>query len=158
MEKMYMWMLAKEELTLKFLERSNNQVSDSILSIADKPLIDLPIFMTYALEMLTPPWLGKDSFNKLVFPFDKQVNDSIHKIGGRHRAHCHGNSGGFLELFADMGIDAVEPLEPSPYGDNILAEAKKSVGKRMMLSGNVITQAFCLDSFKVNRHQSFTMQ
>lgn len=48
-----------------------------------------------------------------------------------------------------MGVDAVEPLEPPPYGDNILAEAKKLVGKRMLLSGNVVSQAFHLDSFKI---------
>ena len=84
-----------------------------------------------------------------MFPFDKHVNDAVHKIGGRHRAHCHGNSGEFLERFADMGIDGVEPLEPPPYGDNILADAKKRVGDRMLLSGNIISQAFYLDSFKV---------
>ncbi len=142
MEEIYMWMLAEEELTMKFLERCNNQVADSILSIADKPLAEAPIFGTGALEMLTPPWMGKNQFDKFVFPFDKFVNDAIHKIGGRHRAHCHGNSGEFLERFADMGIDGVEPLEPPPYGDNILADAKKRVGDRMLLSGNVPSQTF----------------
>ena len=58
------------------------------------------------LEMLTPPWLGKDHF-------------------------------------------AVEPLEPPPYGDNILAKAKKQVGTRMLLSGNIVSQAFPIESFKV---------
>ena len=149
MEEVYMWMLAEEELIMTFLEKCNNQVTDSILSIADKPFVDPPIFGTGALEMLTPPWLGKNQFDKFVFPFDKHVNDAVHKIGGKHRAHCHGNSGEFLERFADMGIDGVEPLEPPPYGDNILAEAKKRVGHRMLLSGNVISQAFYLDSFKV---------
>ena len=48
-----------------------------------------------------------------------------------------------------MGIDGIEPLEPPPYGDNILTEAKKSVENRMVLSGNVISQAFYLDSFEV---------
>ena len=48
----------------------------------------------------------------------------------------------FLEKFADMGIDAVEPLEPPPYADVDLAEAKRLVGDRMLLSGNVASQAF----------------
>lgn len=149
MEEIYMWMLAEEELMMTFLEKCNNQVADSILSIADKPLAEYPVFGTGALEMLTPPWMGKNQFDKFVFPFDKHVNDTVHKIGGRHRAHCHGNSGEFLERFADMGIDGVEPLEPPPYGDNILVDAKKRVGHRILLSGNVISQAFYLDSFKV---------
>jgi len=149
MAEVYTWMAAEEALMMTFLERSNRQVADSILSIAGEQLAEPPIFGTYALEMLTPPWLGEYQFEKLVFPFDKCVNDAIHKIGGRHRAHCHGNSGRFLERFADMGIDGVEPLEPPPYGDNILAEAKESVGRRMLLSGNIVSQAFYLDSFKV---------
>jgi uroporphyrinogen-III decarboxylase len=100
--------------------------------------------------MLIPPWLGKAQFGKWVFPFDKQVNDAIHAIGGRHFAHCHGNSGDYLNLFADMGIDALDPLEPSPYANNCLATAKRQVGKRMLLCGNVPSQAFALDSFKVS--------
>jgi hypothetical protein len=43
---------------------------------------------------------------------------------------------------ADMGIDSIEPLEPPPYGDVDLAEAKRLVGDRMLLSGNVVSQAF----------------
>ena len=158
MEEVYMWLLAEEELTMQFLEKSNKQVMDSVLSIADKSLLSPPIFMTFALEMTIPPWMGKDQFKKFVFPFDKQVNDAIHNIGGRHRAHCHGNSGEFLELFADMGIDAVEPLEPAPYGDNILTEAKKTVGTRMMLSGNIVTQPFCFDDFKPEDVRSMVKQ
>jgi hypothetical protein len=145
-EEVYMWVLAEEALTMKFLKNCNDQVSDSILSIADKQFIDPPIFITYALEMLLPPWMGKYHFEKFVFPFDKKVNDSIHEIGGRHRAHCHGNSGDFLELFADMGIDALEPLEPPPFGDNILEDAKKRVGHRMLLSGNIPSQTFYFDN------------
>lgn len=149
MEEAYLWLVSEPRTTRTFLENTTQQVVDSVLSLKDSALGDPPVFMTYALEMLTPPWLGKTHFMELVFPHDKQVNDAIHAIGGRHRAHCHGNSGEFLELFADMGIDAVEPLEPPPYGDNILTEAKKRVGKRMLLSGNIISQAFILDSFKI---------
>ena len=149
MEEVYIWLMTEERIVTQYLERCTEQICETLLSIKDKKLSDPPVFMTYALEMLIPPWLGKEHFNKLVFPFDKKVNEAAHRIGGRHRAHCHGNSGEFLELFADMGVDAVEPLEPPPYGDNILATAKQQVGKRMLLCGNVVSQAFYLDSFKV---------
>ena len=149
MEEVYIWLMTEEQLVMEYLELCTEQVCDTLLSVKDKNFSDPPVFMTAALEMLIPPWQGKAQFNKLVFPFDRRVNDAVHKIGGRHRAHCHGNSGEFLELFADMGVDAVEPLEPPPYGNNILTKAKKQVGKRMLLSGNVVSQAFYLDSFKV---------
>ncbi|MDD5676633.1 MAG: uroporphyrinogen decarboxylase family protein [Kiritimatiellae bacterium] len=149
MDEVYMWLVTEERLAMQFLEKCTEQICATLLSVKDAKLADPPVFMTAALEMLIPPWFGKEHFNKLVFPFDKRVNDAVHKIGGRHRAHCHGNSGEFLELFADMGVDAVEPLEPPPYGDNIIVKAKQQVGKRMLLSGNVVSQDFHLDSFKV---------
>lgn len=145
MEEVYTWMIDEEEFIMEFLEACNDQVSESVLSLINKPLASPPIFKTGALEMLTPPWMGKEQFIKFVFPFDKQVNDAIHKIGGRHNAHCHGNSGRFLEMFADMGIDAIEPLEPAPYADNVLFDAKRSVGNRMLLCGNIPSQAFYSD-------------
>jgi hypothetical protein len=49
-----------------------------------------------------------------------------------------------------MGLDALDPLEPPPFGDNDLARAKRQVGRRMLLCGNIPSQAFYLDSFKVD--------
>lgn len=145
----YAWLITEERLMARYLGACAEQVVESLRAVGYAPLPDPPVFLTYALEMLIPPWLGRAQFDKWVFPFDKRVNDAVHAIGGRHRAHCHGNSGGFLERLADMGIDSIEPLEPPPYGDNILADAKRRVGRRMLLSGNVPSQAFHLESFRV---------
>ncbi len=140
MEEVYAWFAAEPGCMHRFLEATNRQAEESVLSLQGTGL--RPVFYTWALEMLTPPWFGHRQFDEFVFPYDKQVNDAIHRIGARHRAHCHGNSGAFLERFADMGIDALEPLEPPPYGDNDLADAKRRVGKRMMLSGNILSQDY----------------
>lgn len=142
MEEVYIWLISEKTITEKYLAKTNRQVIDSILSLVNSELAAPPVFATWALEMLLPPWLGKKNFEQLVFPYDKSVNAAIHKIGGRHRAHSHGNTGQFLELFADMGIDSIEPLEPPPFGDNILKAAKRKVGHRMLLSGNIPSQAF----------------
>ncbi|MCF7854981.1 MAG: hypothetical protein K9N51_09300 [Candidatus Pacebacteria bacterium] len=149
MNEVYAWLMTEEKLVLEFLQCCTEQICDSLRALQGKALADPPVFKTWALEMLIPPWLGKEQFNKFVFPFDKRINETIHAIGGRHNAHSHGNTGDFLELFADMGIDAVEPLEPPPYGDNNLARAKQQVGKRMLLCGNIVSQAFYMDSFKI---------
>ncbi len=149
MDEVYSWMMTEERLMTRYLDACAEQVCASMESLREAKPADPPVFMTYALEMLIPPWLGPSHFDRMVFPFDRRINDAIHRIGGRHRAHCHGNSGEFLERFADMGVDAVEPLEPPPYADNSLARAKKLVGRRMLLSGNVISQAFALDTFQI---------
>lgn len=147
-EEIYAWMLTEESLMRTFLERCTEQIVDSLLGLRGTVWADPPVFKTHALEMLLPPWLGNDQFSKWVFPFDKRVNDAVHAIGGRHFAHCHGNSGGYLERFADMGIDALDPLEPPPYGDNDLAQAKRRVGRRMLLCGNIPSQLFYLDTLR----------
>jgi len=48
----------------------------------------------------------------------------------------------FLGTFSDMGIDAIEPLEHPPAGNVDLAEAKRHVGDRMVLSGNIASERF----------------
>lgn len=142
LEEVYGWMVAERPRMHRFLGTSNAQIVASLEGLRGLALEDPPVLKTYALEMLIPPWLGKDHFMEFVFPYDQAVNRAIHAIGGRHRAHCHGRCGDFLELFADMGVDGVEPLEPAPFGDTVLAEAKKRVGGRMLLSGNIPSQSF----------------
>ncbi len=149
MEEVYGWLLTEERLVLAFQERCTEQIVDSLLPIREERLADPLVFMTHALEMFVPPWLGKDHFMRLVFPYDRRVNDAVHAVGGRHRAHAHGNTGAYLELFADMGIDGVEPLEAAPYGDNTIAAAKRKVGKRLLLSGNIPTPDFHVSGFSL---------
>ncbi len=142
MEEVYGWLITERALAHRFLESTNTQVVESLNALRTLELVDAPIFGTAALEMLIPPWLGEAHFREFVFPYDKAVNAAVHAIGGRHRAHCHGQCGRFLELFADMGVDGVEPLEPAPFGDTVLADAKKRVGHRLVLSGNIPSQLF----------------
>jgi uroporphyrinogen-III decarboxylase len=88
------------------------------------------------------PWVTVVAFKEWVYTFDKPVNDAIHAIGGKHRSHCHGNCMEFLEVMAEMGVDSIEPLEPPPFGNVNLAEAKRRLHGRMLLSGNVMSNLF----------------
>jgi uroporphyrinogen decarboxylase len=140
MQEVYGWLASEPETVHRFLHSANTQVRDTVLAMGKAGITGW--FGTCALEMLIPPWMGPPQFDELVFPYDKMVSDAIHAIGGRHRSHCHGNSMQFLERMSEMGIDATEPLEPPPFGDVDLAEAKRRVGDRMLLSGNVPSQDF----------------
>ena len=140
MEEVYIWMLSEKRIFHAYLESTNNQVAESVRTLKDLGV--RADFSSTALEMLIPPWMGREAFEELIFPYDKQVHDAVHAIGGRVRSHCHGNCGEYLERFAEMGIDATEPLEPPPYGDNDLTEARRKVGGRMLLSGNIVSQDF----------------
>ena len=136
----YGWFLTMPDVMHRFLENTNRQVAETVARMGKLGIG--PLFSVTAHEMLTPPWMGHKQFDEWVFPYDKSVNDAIHRIGGKLRIHCHGNCMTFLEQFSEMGVDAIEPLEHPPFGDVNLAEAKRLVGDRMMLSGNVASQNF----------------
>jgi hypothetical protein len=140
MEEAYTWILSEKELFHKFLEKTNSQLLNTVLSLKNSGL--KPVFVTWALEMLISPWLGMDAFDEFVLPYDKTIIDAIHEVGGRYRAHCHGKCGAYLDRFIEMGIDSLEPFEPYPYGDNILADIKKKSYGRILVSGNIPDQSF----------------
>lgn len=140
MESVYAWFHEEAETMHRFLAATNEQLAVTL----DKMMAEGigPYFSITAHEMLLPPWMGHALFDEFVFPYDKLVNDVIHRHGGKLRAHCHGNCMDFLEQMAAMGIDAIEPLEHPPAGNVDLAEAKRRVGGRLMLSGNVASERF----------------
>ena len=140
MEEVYIWFKTHPELMHRFLEVANDHVARAVDAMMRAGIG--PSFVVVAHEMLIPPWAGMAFFNEFVFPHDKRVNDVIHRHGGRLRIHCHGNAMGYLERFSEMGVDAIEPLEAGPMGDVDLAEAKRRVGDRMMLSGNIPSPYF----------------
>jgi len=140
LQEVYGWFLTEPEIMHRFLERANGQVAETIEAMGRAGIG--PYFTVTAHEMLIPPWMGPRMFQEFVFPYDKMVNDTIHRIGGRLRIHCHGNCMAYLERFSEMGVDAIEPLERPPFGDVDLREAKRLVGDRMLLSGNIPSQSF----------------
>ncbi|OPZ28702.1 MAG: methylcobalamin:coenzyme M methyltransferase [Lentisphaerae bacterium ADurb.BinA184] len=140
-ETVYTWFLDEAPLVHRFLAATNEQVAATVETVLRGGMTSA--FVTWAHEMMIPPWAGRRLFEEFVFPYDKRVNDVIHRFGGRRRAHCHGRCGAWLERFADMGIDSLEPLEHAPRGDVELADAKRRVGGRVLLSGNVADETFC---------------
>ncbi len=140
MEEAYSWFRTEPELVHRFLEVTNDYVMRGLEAMLEAGIG--PNFISYAHEMLITPWLGWEHFEEFVFPYDSRVYALAHAHGGRFRAHCHGSCMAYLERFSEMGIDAVEPLEPPPYGNCDLAEAKRLVGDRMMLCGNIASQGW----------------
>jgi len=141
MDDMYAWFYEEPALVHRFQEAVTAQVVATVERMTPPPGQNL-CFGLCAHEMLIPPWMGHRLFDEFVLPYDRQVCGAIRERGGTIRAHCHGNCLDFLEKFADIGIGAIEPLEGPPYGNIDLAEAKRRVRGRMLLSGNIASQEF----------------
>jgi len=93
-------------------------------------------------EYATPPYLHPREFGKLVTSYDADLVDLLHRYGGYARLHSHGRVGRVLSHFREMGVDAVDPLEPPPDGDIELSEARKILGSEVTLIGNIEERLF----------------
>jgi uroporphyrinogen decarboxylase len=51
--------------------------------------------------------------------------------------HCHGRVGTLLKSLVEMGVDSTDPVEPPPQGDIEFEDARKIVGDKMVLFGNI---------------------
>ena len=81
--------------------------------------------------------LGHAAFAELVTPYDSELVDIIHHYGGVAYYHNHGKVMDYLPALAELGIDALDPLEAPPWGDVDLAEARKRAGDKLCFVGNL---------------------
>jgi|TARA_B100001964_G_scaffold127725_1_gene141285 hypothetical protein len=86
----------------------------------------------YATEQL-----GPDGFDDLVKPWDTELVSLMHDHGALAYYHNHGYVDIYLETFADLGIDFLDPLEVPPYGNVDLGEAHRRIGDRVCLVGGL---------------------
>jgi hypothetical protein len=103
-----------------------------------------PLFRVVGAEYVTPPYLPPRLFERFVVRYTAPMIDRIHAAGAYARLHCHGRIRQVLPMIADMGVDALDPMEappsrrsPSGGGDIPLAEVKRLYGDRMCLMGNL---------------------
>jgi len=81
--------------------------------------------------------LGPRAVEALLTPFDTELVNLLHRYGALAYYHNHGPIMRYLEALADLGIDALDPLEAPPWGDCDLAEAKSRLQGRVCLVGNL---------------------
>jgi uroporphyrinogen-III decarboxylase len=96
-----------------------------------------PVFFTVETEFVGPPMGSLSTFDALVTPFQGPLFELIHHSGGKVIVHHHGRIKPLLQRLANLGADAIHPIEEPPIGDCPLAEAKRQVGDRVCLIGSV---------------------
>jgi uroporphyrinogen-III decarboxylase len=89
--------------------------------------------------------LGLKFYREHLFPYDRAYVQAIQAAGIPVLFHNCGYSMPFLEAYAELGCRAFESLTPPPNADGNLAEAKRRVGDRLVLVGN-------LDQINLLRH------
>jgi len=98
-----------------------------------------PMWHFNGVERASPPMMGPKQWDQWVVPYDGAI---MQRIKARDRralihVHCHGKVGTLLRSFLQMGVDSTDPVEPPTQGDIEFADARKIVGDRMVLFGNI---------------------
>jgi uroporphyrinogen decarboxylase len=78
-------------------------------------------------------------YSEFVLPFEARVIAGFKARcpGTPVYTHTCGRLGDRLELLEETGTDGIDTLDPPPLGDVDLADAKRRVGGRLFLKGNV---------------------
>jgi uroporphyrinogen-III decarboxylase len=81
--------------------------------------------------------VGADFFMEHVFPHEKRLIEAIHGMGAFTVYHNCGFARAFYPCYRELGMSVWETVSEPPQGDNDLAEAKRVMGDRVCLLGNL---------------------
>ena len=83
----------------------------------------------------TGPFMSPAHFREFVLPYFRRCIDVVHDAGGYAIKHTDGNLWPIMDMIADSGIDALNPIQPDAGMD--IGDVKQRYGDRLCLSGNV---------------------
>ena len=81
--------------------------------------------------------VSADFFMEFVLPYEKRLIDAIHAQGAYTVYHNCGFARSFYSCYRELGMSIWETVSEPPQGDNDLAEAKRVMGDRVCLLGNL---------------------
>lgn len=86
-------------------------------------------------------------FRRFELPFIQKASRLCKEAGVLSHLHICGRSWKLVEIVAaETDVDVMEPMEEPPGGDVDIAEAKRRVGKKLCIKGNINTFDFMLNA------------
>jgi hypothetical protein len=82
-------------------------------------------------------FISPADYRSFVLPFERQVAEAIRRHGAHAYLHTCGDIHDRLELMAESGVSGLECLDPPPLGRVELADAKRRIGRRLFIKGNI---------------------
>jgi len=82
-------------------------------------------------------FLSPGFYRTFVLPFEGRIAGAVRAAGGHAYVHTCGDIHDRLELMADSGASGIECLDPPPLGRTDLEDAKRRVGGRIFIKGNI---------------------
>ncbi|MGB9773953.1 MAG: uroporphyrinogen decarboxylase family protein [Bacteroidota bacterium] len=82
-------------------------------------------------------FISRKFYREFVLPYERQLAEEIRARGVHVYAHVCGAIDDRLEDIVDSGVSGIECLDPPPLGNVELADAKRRIGRRAFIKGNI---------------------
>jgi len=117
----------------EILERYAAAVTRLALGIADHDVDAIKVSSPFAGSGFISPLF----YREFVMPFEAKIARAVRQRGLPVYLHTCGAIGDRLEFMVEAGFSGIECLDPRPLGNVELGEAKKRVGHRVFIKGNL---------------------
>jgi hypothetical protein len=129
------WTISERPLVARLVAAAQERIAERLQYVLDQGVG--PIIRFGGCEQATPPMMSGRMFDQFVLGYERPLWQMVKRAGGLVWVHCHGRVRTVLEKFADSGVDLTDPVEPPTQGDITLREARKLLGDRVTLIGNI---------------------
>jgi len=82
-------------------------------------------------------FISPNFYREFVAPYESQIAKAVRATGVHIYTHTCGSIGDRLEMMIDTGISGLECLDPPPLGNVELEDAKRRIGHRAFIKGNI---------------------
>ncbi|MDD5599822.1 MAG: uroporphyrinogen decarboxylase family protein, partial [Victivallaceae bacterium] len=78
-----------------------------------------------------------DIFLEFCAPYQRRICDAVRDAGGLTHLHMCGNVKNLLKPVLKSKADILETITPPPLGDTTMSDAKKTIGRKICVKGNL---------------------
>ena len=138
-ERMALWSVEHRDLMHRLCREFLRRLLDVIGHFNSSGIHDaMPVLFFYTgPEIVAPPIHGPGDFHDFHTRYATELHAAMHEGGAYVRVHCHGRLSKVLEDFVASGVDILQPLECPPEGDVLLPDAKRRIGDKLVIEGNL---------------------
>lgn len=129
------WSIACPEKVEQFLNQAMKVYREVYRYCLERDWAD--VYFLVGSELASPPLVGRETFQRWIVPYARELIEMIHSYGKLALQHYHGQIKMILQDFVAMGADGLHTIESPPTGDCTLTEACRVVNNRITLIGNV---------------------
>jgi uroporphyrinogen-III decarboxylase len=134
-ENFSIWTLTDFDKITAFTDEMYKRVINFYKYLLEKNVGD--VFFIVGAEFAGPPLVSPTKFNELSARYIMGIVDLIREYGKKSIVHYHGNLYKVLEGMKEINPDGLHTIEAPPIGDCTISQARRVLGKDMVLIGNI---------------------